>query len=100
MGTLRGHSFGNLLIAALSDVTGNMERALLEIERVLNIQGRVLPATLTEMNLIAKVISPGSHKAREIRGETRISGAGGRIEQIRLEPAEARAYPCLSGGYR
>ncbi len=95
-GTLRGHSFGNLLIAALSDVTGDMERALLEIERVLNIQGRVLPATLTETHLIAKVIPPGGNTAREICGETRISEAGGRIEHIRLESAEAHAYPaCL-----
>lgn len=95
-GSLHGHAFGNLLITALSDVTGDMERALLEIERVLNIQGRVLPATLTETHLIARVAPLGRpDAAREIRGETRISAAGGRILHLRLAPA-ASAYPaCL-----
>ncbi len=95
-GSLRGHSFGNLLINALSDITGEMETALLEIERVLNIQGRVLPATLAETHLVAQVFTPGNESARWIRGESRISQAGGRIEQIHLEPSNAPAYPaCL-----
>lgn len=95
-GSLQGHAFGNLLISALSDVTGDMESALLEIERVLNIQGRVLPATLSETHLVARVRLPGSHEMRVISGETNISNAGGYIEQICLEPSNAKAFStCL-----
>ncbi|HEY1428555.1 MAG TPA: gluconeogenesis factor YvcK family protein, partial [Candidatus Tumulicola sp.] len=43
---LSGHSFGNLFLAAMSGVTGNFDRAIKESSRVLNIVGRVLPATL------------------------------------------------------
>ncbi|MCY4105364.1 MAG: uridine diphosphate-N-acetylglucosamine-binding protein YvcK [Chloroflexi bacterium] len=95
-GSLRGHAFGNLLISALSDVTGDTVSALLEIERVLNIQGRVLPATLRETHLVAQVRLPGQSSVQEIRGETNISSAGGEIVQIRLEPVHAEAFStCL-----
>lgn len=95
-GSLRGHAFGNLLISALSDVTGDTVRALLEIERVLNIQGRVLPATLRETHLVAQVRLPGQSSIQEIRGETNISSAGGEILRICLEPEHAEAFStCL-----
>ncbi len=54
-GELNGHSFGNLFIAAMSDVTGSFEKAILESSKVLRVQGRVLPATIDNTNLYAKL---------------------------------------------
>lgn len=51
---LEGHSFGNLFLTALAEVTGGMEKALLEAGRILNIKGQVLPVTLSDSNLVAE----------------------------------------------
>ena len=75
-GDLGGHAFGNLFISALSGVTGSLEAALIETERVLNIQGRVLPATLQDVNLSAQVRVNGSRRAITISGESNITAAG------------------------
>lgn len=91
-GDLGGHSFGNLFIAALAGISGGLENALPEIERVLNIQGRVLPATLDDVNLIAKVRPNGKKHAVRILGESKISEIGGSIEEININPTNARAY--------
>lgn len=91
-GDLGGHAFGNLFISALAAVTGSIEAALVETERVLNIQGRVLPATLDDVNLVASVRTEGATRAITIHGESDITKAGGRIEQIGLNPAEVQAY--------
>jgi hypothetical protein len=91
-GDLGGHAFGNLFISALSGVTGSIEAALIETERVLNIQGRVLPATLDDVNLVATVSLDGGTRSLTIYGESDITKAGGRIEQIGLNPADVRAY--------
>ena len=53
-GDLSGHAFGNLFISALAGVTGSIETALIETERVLNIQGRVLPATLRRCTSVSQ----------------------------------------------
>jgi len=65
---LLGHSFGNLFLAAMTGITGNFDRAIKESSRVLNIKGRVLPATLETVGLRA-TLADGS----EARGETNIS---------------------------
>ena len=52
---LRGHSFGNLFLAAMTGITGNFDRAIKESSRVLNIKGRVLPATLGVVRLCAEL---------------------------------------------
>jgi uncharacterized cofD-like protein len=90
-GDLGGHAFGNLFITALSGVTGSLERALIETERVLNIQGRVLPATLEDVNLSASIRLPDGRTVR-VEGESRISDTGGQIQQIELVPTTAEAY--------
>ncbi len=51
---LQGHSFGNLFLTALAEVTGGMENALQEAGRILNIKGSVLPVTLSNSNLVAE----------------------------------------------
>lgn len=99
-GDLKGHSFGNLFIASLADVvsekSGNkrnsLAEALVEVERVLNIQGRVLPATLDDVYLTALVKLAGSSRSIKVRGESNIGGVEGHIESLQLLPEEAEAY--------
>ncbi|MBL8165868.1 MAG: YvcK family protein [Anaerolineae bacterium] len=91
-GDLGGHAFGNLFITALAGVTGSIETALIETERVLNIQGRVLPATLEDVNLVATIRLLNPSRTVVIEGESDISAAGGQIEQLSVKPADAAAY--------
>jgi len=91
-GDLRGHSFGNLFIAAMAGVSGSLETALTEVERVLNIQGRVLPATLADIHLVADVRVGGKNNLIRIEGESKISEIGGKIEHIEIQPTDVMAY--------
>ncbi|MBL8155170.1 MAG: YvcK family protein [Anaerolineae bacterium] len=91
-GDLDGHAFGNLFITALSGVTGSIESALVETARVLNIQGRVLPSTLQDVQLSALVRVREGQPVVSISGESHITGAGGVIDQISLVPEDATAY--------
>lgn len=91
-GDLGGHAFGNLFISALAGITGSLESALVETARVLNIQGRVLPATLEDVTLCAWVKTPATRKSTFIRGESKISEAGGVIERLELDPPNVKAY--------
>src|SRR5690606_3789019 len=89
-GDLGGHAFGNLFISALSSVTGSLESALIETERVLNIQGRVFPATMQDVTLVADIRV--GNTVQTVRGESKISAAHGKIERIYLSPEDAIAY--------
>lgn len=91
-GHLDGHAFGNLFIAALAGISGGLETALPEVERVLNIQGRVLPSTLGDVHLVASVRQEGKSHAIRILGESKISEVGGQIEEISLNPPEVQAF--------
>ena len=91
-GALSGHAFGNLFIAALAGVSGSLETALPEVERVLNIQGRVLPATLEDVHLVAEVQKGVQSHPVHIHGESNISNYGGRISHIAIRPADVSAY--------
>jgi len=90
---LGGHSFGNLFISALSDITGSFEEAVAESGRVLSVHGRVLPSTLHNVKLVADMTLP--HSAYEVRveGESRIPTFSGRVRRIWLEPNDAPAFP-------
>lgn len=92
-GVLKGHAFGNLLLAALSGVTGSFDEGLAAAGRVLAVQGRVLPSTLSNVVLVAEVIVDGEDVARRITGESLIPKSGGRINQVYLEPSGPLAYP-------
>lgn len=91
-GELGGHAFGNLFISALAGVTGSLETALIETERVLNIQGRVLPATLEDVNLSALIRQPITNRVITVFGESDITKTGGQIETLQLNPADVHAY--------
>jgi len=91
-GELQGHAFGNLLLAALTGITGSFDEALLAAERVLALQGRVLPSTLELVTLVADVLVAENENQRVV-GESAIPKAGGRIQHLYLEPDRVRAYP-------
>jgi uncharacterized cofD-like protein len=85
---LEGHSFGNLFIAALTNVTGSFEQAIEESSRVLAVHGRILPATLTSISLSARLVD-----GTVVHGESHIGQIGGSIDRILVEPRDAPAYP-------
>lgn len=95
-GDLRGHAFGNLLLAALAGITGSFDEALLAAQRVLAVRGRVVPSTLEHITLVAEVlVARGGETAvlERVVGESAIPKAGGKIQRVELEPANVRAYP-------
>jgi uncharacterized cofD-like protein len=92
-GGLEGHSLGNLFLTALASITGSMDRAVAETGRVLAIEGRVLPATLKDITLMAEVQMPGELHTRRVSGESQIPESGGKIERVFLQPDHAPAYP-------
>lgn len=83
---LSGHSFGNLFILAMSKITGDFEKAVRESSRILNIRGRVVPSTISEVTLAA-------HHAdgRVTAGETKISSCDSPIDRIYLKPESVPA---------
>ncbi|MFP3854636.1 MAG: uridine diphosphate-N-acetylglucosamine-binding protein YvcK, partial [Anaerolineales bacterium] len=90
---LEGHAFGNLFIAALAGVTGSFDRGLLEAGRILSIRGTVLPSTLADIALLADKTPLRDVQAVRIEGESRITGAPGKIRRVYLEPNDPSAYP-------
>lgn len=83
---LKGHSFGNLFITALSMVTGDFEKAIAESSKVLAIRGRVLPSTLEKVTLVGEFVDGTS-----IEGETNITDRGKPLRSIRLRPDDCKA---------
>src|SRR5215211_5667754 len=90
---LEGHSFGNLLITALVDITGSFESAIAESGKVLSVSGRVLPSTLHDVKLVADMELPNSVSQVRVQGESRIPKMAGRVRRIWLEPNDAPAFP-------
>ncbi|SDW46308.1 conserved hypothetical protein, cofD-related [Marininema mesophilum] len=82
---LAGHNLGNLIIAALKDITGDFNHGIQELSRVLAIRGRVLPSTAQTITLKAK-LSDG----RLIEGESNIPQVGRRIERVFIDPKDAK----------
>ena len=85
---LTGHSFGNLFLTAMSEITGDLEQAVAASSKVLAIRGKVLPATLSDVSLWAELAD-----GRRIEGESKISEAGGKIVAIGCTPAYPPALP-------
>ncbi|MCH9038447.1 MAG: YvcK family protein [Chloroflexi bacterium] len=85
---LKGHSFGNLFIAAMTNVTGSFEQALFESSRVLAVHGRIVPTTTANLQLSAR-LADGS----VVKGESKISEAGGHIERLMIDPPDATVHP-------
>jgi uncharacterized cofD-like protein len=85
---LNGHSMGNLLIAAMTQVVGDFEAAIREMSKVLAIRGHVLPATLNHCRLCAE-LEDGSI----VEGESEIPKAGKRIKRVFLKPGDCEPVP-------
>ena len=85
---LSGHSFGNLFLTAMNEVTGNLERAIAASSKVLAIRGQVLPSTLSDVQLWADLAD-----GRRILGESKITDARGQIIRIGCLPENPPALP-------
>ncbi|AUW93928.1 MAG: YvcK family protein [Sulfobacillus thermosulfidooxidans] len=83
-GELKGHSFGNLFLAAMEQVSGDFVTALRESSRVLAVRGTVLPATLEHVTLEAQLVD-GTH----VTGESAIGHSEKPIERVWMEPSDA-----------
>jgi uncharacterized cofD-like protein len=80
---LAGHSLGNLILAAMTDIAGDFVSGIRELSRVLAVRGRVLPATSHEIILKA-MMDDGTI----VVGESKITKAGGKIKRVFIEPAD------------
>ena len=87
-GELGGHSFGNLFLAALTEVTGDFVEAVRLSSEVLASKGRIYPATINDVRLVAE-LEDGS----EVRGETQITASSEPIRRLRLEPEQCLPLP-------
>jgi uncharacterized cofD-like protein len=92
-GELDGHSFGNLFITALADITGSFESAIAESGKVLSVSGRVLPSTLHDVKLVADLELPHIPNQVRVQGESRIPKMAGRVRRVWLEPNDTPAFP-------
>jgi len=90
---LDGHSFGNLFITALAEITGSFEEAIAESGRVLSVSGRVLPSTLHDVKLVADMQLPNVTNQVRVQGESRIPQMAGQVRRVWLEPNDAAAFP-------
>ncbi len=90
---LEGHSLGNLLLTALTDMTGSFEKAVAEAGRVLAVQGKVLPATLHDVRLMGDIVNPDSAKRVYVKGETKVVETVGKVQHVWLEPPNPPAFP-------
>ena len=86
-GSLNGHSFGNLFIMAMADVTGNFEHALRESGKVLAVKGTIVPSTLQDVTLVASI------NGSNVEGESKIPKQNGKISQVFLKPDGAQVNP-------
>jgi len=86
-GSLDGHSFGNLFIMAMADVTGNFEHALRESGKVLAVKGTILPSTLQDVTLVASI------NGGMVAGESKIPMQNAPISRVFLKPDGAQINP-------
>ena len=87
-GELGGHSFGNLFLAALTEVTGDFTEAIRLSSEVLASKGHIYPATISDVRLVAELAD-----GNIVRGETQISASRVPIRRLRLEPEQCLPLP-------
>ncbi len=85
---LAGHSLGNLILAAITDISGDFVTAVRELSRVFAVRGRVLPAAGQAVVLHAEM-----EDGTIVTGESKIPEVRGRIKRIFLEPEEVEPLP-------
>jgi uncharacterized cofD-like protein len=87
-GGLEGHSFGNLFVAALAEMTGDFGLAIKLAAEVLATRGHIYPATFADVTLVARM-ADGSI----VRGETNITASQLSISELMLDPAVVEPLP-------
>src|SRR3982751_74425 len=87
-GQLGGHSFGNIFLAALTEMTGDFAEAVRLSSGVLASKGHIFPATNANVHLIAELDDGAT-----VEGETRISQVGSRIKRLYLDPPNCVPMP-------
>lgn len=85
---LAGHSLGNLILAAMHEITGDFVTGVKELSKVLAVRGQVLPTTDQAIVLKAEM-----HDGRIVEGESSISQAGGKIKRIFIDTDNVRPLP-------
>ncbi len=85
---LEGHNFGNLFVAALTEITGDFSHAIQLSSKILATRGSIYPVTTANATLIARM-EDGSL----VRGETKITASKLRIEELMLDPPDSPATP-------
>ncbi|MBP3037923.1 YvcK family protein [Bacillaceae bacterium Marseille-Q3522] len=85
---LSGHSLGNLILAAMTSITGNFVHAIQEMSKVLNVRGKVLPAANQSVILHAEM-----EDGTVISGESKIPYSGKRIKRVFLSPDNVNPLP-------
>ncbi len=85
---LRGHTFGNLLIATVTEMQGDFGQALRVINRLLSLSGSVYPATAQPVNLV--VTKEGGV---EVTGEEQLREVPGAVQSLRIEPSDPEGPP-------
>jgi uncharacterized cofD-like protein len=86
--TLKGHNFGNLFVAALTEITGDFAQAVQLASKILATRGRIYPATTANATLVANM-DDGS----VVRGETKITASKRRIVELTLDPPNPAPVP-------
>ena len=87
-GELGGHSFGNLFLAALTEVTGDFTEAIRLSSEILASKGHIYPATISDVRLVAEL-----EDGTTVSGETTISASKVPIRRLRLEPEQCLPLP-------
>lgn len=87
-GDLSGHSFGNLFLAALTEITGDFAEAVKISSEILASKGHIYPATMSDVRLAAELMDGST-----VRGETNIGRVGSRIKRLYLEPENCQPLP-------
>ena len=85
---LEGHNFGNLFVAALTEITGDFAHAIQLASKILSTRGNIYPVTTANATLVARM-DDGSL----VRGETSITASHRRIAELMLDPPDAAAVP-------
>ncbi|MBD1381471.1 gluconeogenesis factor YvcK family protein [Metabacillus arenae] len=86
--SLTGHSLGNLILAAMTNITGDFVHAITEMSKVLNVRGKVLPAANRSVVLHAEM-----EDGTVVSGESKIPYSGKRIKRVFLSPKKIEPLP-------
>ena len=87
-GELSGHTFGNLFLVSLFELTGDFAEAVRMADRVLALSGSAFPSTPHPARLVAELAD-----GERVEGESRIRETPGRVRRVWLEPAEVPVMP-------